>query len=257
MLKSNKRKHNKMIDLKNIDEKKQKLDKARPLPPHTLKSLKEKLNLEWTYHSNAIEGNTLTLKETKVVLEGITIGGKSVKEHLEAINHQEAILYLHTLVTKKESISERQIKNIHSLILKKIDSDNAGFYRKENVFISGAKHTPPEHIIVPDEMTNLVHNYHNTWQNLHPVERSALLHIEFVKIHPFVDGNGRTARLIHNLELMKQNFPPIIIKKEQRLSYYDALDKAHTTNQSDDFINLIFECLNKSLDLYLNTVQNA
>ncbi len=242
-------------DLKLIDKKKQQLNKARPLSQNTLKSLQEKVNLEWTYHSNAIEGNTLTLKETKVVLEGITIGGKSVKEHLESINHNEAIKYLYTLIADKEKLSEWQVKNIHALILKKIDSTNSGVYRKENVFISGAKHTPPDHTIVSDQMAILIQNYQHQWQTLHPVERSALLHINFVKIHPFIDGNGRTARLIHNFELMKQDFPPIVIKKEQRLKYYDSLDKAHTTNQANDFIKLTIKCLLESLDLYLKTVK--
>lgn len=237
-----------------IDEKKAKLDKLRPFPPHTLKSLQEKIALEWTYHSNAIEGNTLTLKETKVALEGITIGGKSVKEHLEAINHNKAVQYLYQIIKNKENISEWQIKQIHTLILKNIDQKNAGSYRKENVLIAGAEYTPPDYITVLDKMKILVQNYKEKWSKLHPVERSAKLHIEFVKIHPFVDGNGRTARLIQNLELMKKGFPPIVIKKENRLEYYNALDKAHTTGKTADFMILIANCMEKSLNLYLNSM---
>ena len=244
-----------MFDWEIIDAKKAELDKLRPFPPHTLKNLQEKLTLEWTYNSNAIEGNTLTLKETKVVLEGITVGGKSVKEHLEAINHRQAIQYLQEILQKKENINEEQIKKIHTLILKKIDSDKAGTYRTENIFITGAKHTPPAHHLVADQMKEFTQKYKTQWQNLHPAERSALLHIEFVKIHPFIDGNGRTARLLQNFELMKEGFPPIIIKKEQRLPYYEALDKAHTQNQQEDFIKLSANCLEKSLDLYLNTIR--
>ena len=235
-----------------IDKKKAKLDSLRPLPEHTLKSLQEKIALEWTYHSNAIEGNTLTLKETKVALEGITIGGKSVKEHLEAINHNEAVQYLYQMIRNKEKISEWQIKQIHALILKNIDAKNAGTYRKENVLISGAEHTPLDYTIVPEKMQNMIKDYQDTWSTLHPVERSARLHIAFVKIHPFVDGNGRTARLVHNFELMKKGFSPIVIKKENRLEYYNALDKAHTTGNTEDFMKLIADCLNKSLDLYLH-----
>ena len=245
-----------MFDWKIIDEKKAQLDKLRPLPQNTLKSLQEKISLEWTYHSNAIEGSTLTLKETKVVLEGITIGGKSLKEHLEAVNHSTAIEHLNELIQKKEDIGEEQIKKIHFLVLNKIDSSNAGVYRTENVFITGAKHTPPDSHLVTDEMKKLIQTYKEQWASLHPVERSALLHIEFVKIHPFVDGNGRTARLLHNFELMKGGFPPVVIKKEQRLDYYNALDKAHTTSQSEDFIKLSANSLEKSLDLYLDSLKS-
>ena len=243
-----------MDNWKVIDEKKAHLDKLRPFPQHTLKSLQEKIALEWTYHSNAIEGNTLTLKETKVVLEGITIGGKSIKEHLEALNHKQAIEYLNILVTNKENVNEWQIRQIHSLILKKIDSKNAGTYRKENVLIAGAEHTPPDWTLVPEKMQKMMKHYQEEWQVLHPVTRSALLHIELVKIHPFVDGNGRTSRLLQNLELMKEGFPPIVIKKEKRLEYYNALDKAHTTGETEDFIALSAGGMKQSLNLYLNSM---
>ncbi|MDE0119816.1 MAG: HsdR family type I site-specific deoxyribonuclease [Bdellovibrionales bacterium] len=246
-----------MYDWKTIDEKKAQLDKLRPFPQNTLKSLQEKIALEWTYNSNAIEGNTLTLKETKVVLEGITIGGKSVREHLEVINHNEAVQYLNELIKNKETLSEWQIKQIHSLVLKKIDQKNAGVYRTENVTIAGAEHTPPDYIHVPEEMKNLIKSYKEQWKSLHPVERAAFLHIDFVKIHPFVDGNGRTSRLIQNFELMKEGFPPIVIRKEKRLEYYNALDKAHTTGKSGDFIKLSAECLEYSLDLYLKTMKQS
>ena len=244
-----------MFNWKTIDEKKAQLDKLRPFPQNTLKSLQEKMALEWTYHSNAIEGNTLTLRETKVVLEGVTIGGKSVKEHLEAINHHEAIKYLNEIIQNKENINEWQIKQIHALVLKKIDQANAGVYRRENVLISGAEHAPPDHIHVSDKMKNLIECYEKKWKSLHPAERAALLHIDFVGIHPFVDGNGRTSRLLQNFELMKEGFPPIVIKKEKRLEYYKALDKAHTKGKTEDFIKLSAECLDESLNLYLNTIK--
>ena len=241
---------------KKIDKKKKILDQKRPLPKNALKSLKQKLMLEWTYHSNAIEGNTLTLSETKVALEGITVGGKSVKEHLEIINHSKAIEYLENLVLENKSLSEWEIKQIHSIVLKDIDSENSGVYRKEKVFITGARHTPPDYTAVLDEMQNFIKLYNKAWSKLHPVERSALLHIEFVKIHPFIDGNGRTARLLQNLELMKYGFPPIVIKKEQRLKYYQALDKAHTKGQMEDFFKLSSDCADQSLDLYLSIAQS-
>ncbi len=238
---------------KEVDEKLAKLNSKRPLPASTLKSLEENNILDWTYHSNAIEGNTLTLRETKVVLEGITIGGKSVKEHLEVINHRDAILFLEDLVKNSADLTEWNIKNIHSLILKEIDNENAGKYRLENVKISGASQIPVDYIKVPDEMEKLMHRY-EAWNHYHPLIRSALLHGEFVFIHPFVDGNGRTARLLMNFEAMKNGYLPIILKADIRLKYYDALDKAMVNHDYTDFINLIVKEENKLLDEYLEVI---
>lgn len=172
-----------------VDSLKKELDNKRPIPKETLRTLKESINLEWTYNSNGIEGNTLTLRETQVVLEGITVGGKSIKEHLEAINHEQAILYLDELVKDKEPITEWNIKNIHQLVLKEIDTENAGRYRRENVTIKGATHIPPDYLMVPELMEKLILNY-NSWQKFHPLIKAALLHGELVKIHPFIEPNG-------------------------------------------------------------------
>lgn len=237
-----------------INEKKAQLDSARPLPKYTLKSLREKLFLEWTYNSNAIEGNTLTMNETKVVLEGITVGGKTLREHLEVINHHDAITYVEEIVQKKETLSEWQIKNLHRLVLKGIDDEYAGVYRKEQVFISGAKHIPPAHFLIPEKMEQMMSWYHKEGIDLHPVERGAMLHAIFVGIHPFIDGNGRTSRLLLNLEMMKDGFPPVVIKVENRLAYYEALDNAHTTKDYRDFIALVEREVEDSLDLYLSTI---
>ena len=235
-----------------VDSLKNELDSKRPIPKETLKSLRESINLEWTYNSNGIEGNTLTLRETQVVLEGITVGGKSIKEHLEAIKHEKAILFLDDLVKDNEPISEWNIKNIHQLILKDIDNENAGRYRKENVTIKGATHIPPDYLKVPELMEKLILTY-NTWNEYHPIIQAALLHGELVKIHPFVDGNGRTSRLLMNLVLMNNGYNPVIIKKESRLKYYEALDKAHTTGDYTDFVKLVnkleIEMLKKYLEL--------
>lgn len=235
-----------------VDNLKKKLDSKRPIPKETLKSLKESINLEWTYNSNGIEGNTFTLRETQVVLEGITVGGKSIKEHLEAINHEQAILFLDELVKEDNPITEWNIKNIHQLILKEIDNENAGKYRKENVTIKGAAHIPPDYITVPELMEKLILNY-KTWNIYHPIVKATLLHGELVKIHPFIDGNGRTSRLIMNLDLMNSGYNPIIIKKEDRLKYYEALDKAHATYDYTDFVKLVtkleIEMLKKYLEL--------
>ena len=221
-----------------VDKLKKELDSKRPIPKETLRSLEESINLEWTYNSNGIEGNTLTLRETQVVLEGITVGGKSIKEHLEAINHEKAILYLNDLVKENNPITEWNIKSIHQLVLKDIDDENAGRYRIENVTIKGAIHIPPDYLKVPELMEKLVLNYEN-WNDFHPIIQAALLHGELIKIHPFIDGNGRTSRLLMNLDLMNHGYNPVIIKKEDRLEYYEALDKAHTTGDYTDFVKLI------------------
>ncbi|MGI8373015.1 Fic family protein [Priestia megaterium] len=237
-----------------INRKKVNLDTLRPLPKYTLKSLREKLLLEWTYNTNAIEGNTLTMNETKVVLEGITVGGKTMREHLEVINHRDAIAYVEEIVQKGEPLTEWQIKNLHRLVLKGIDDEYAGVYRDQQVFIAGAKHTPPAPYLIKEQMEQLIKWYENEAQKLHPVERGAMLHAIFVGIHPFIDGNGRPSRLLLNLELMKAGFPAVVIKVENRLAYYEALDKSHTTKNYQDFIQLIVKEVEDSLNLYLSAL---
>ncbi len=237
-----------------ISNLKESIDQHRPFSKGLANSLHEKLIVEWTYNSNAIEGNTLTLSETKVVLEGITIGGKSVVEHLETINHRDAILFIEDLISNKEPLSEWNIKNIHALILKEIDNINAGKYRTENVVISGARHIPPKHYEVGDLMQKLMAEYQNEWKVFHPVVRATLLHGEFVKIHPFIDGNGRTSRLLLNFELMKNGYTPIIIKNEERAKYYDVLDLAHTTMNYEPFIKLVSKLVIESEKLWLSVL---
>lgn len=239
---------------KEIDTKKKILDSKRPLPEYTVKSIREKLLLEWTYNSNAIEGNTLTLIETKVVLEGITIGGKTLREHLEVVNHKEAILYIEDIVGENEEFTEWQIKNIHRLVLKGINDKYAGSYRDQQVMIAGAEHIPPEPFLINEQMENFIHWYNTEAQNLHPIERAAMVHVIFVGIHPFIDGNGRTSRLLLNLELMKNGYPPIVIRTENRFKYYSALDKVHTTGDDEDFIEIVKEEVNRTLDLYLKVI---
>ncbi len=238
------------MNYQKLDSLKAKLDSYRPLKKEIVKNLREDLIVRWTYNSNAIEGNTLTLKETKVALEGITIGGKTVREHLEAINHREAILYLEDLVKENTTFSETGIKSLHQLILKKIDDENAGRYRTINVVISGAKHTPPDYLHVPDEMKVFIDWYEKEKSKIHPVELASRVHSDFVKIHPFVDGNGRTARLLMNLELMKAGFPPAVLPVEKRLEYYEVLDKTHTENDYEPFLNLMIETVEKSFEPY-------
>ena len=238
-----------------IDRLKDRIDSHRPLSKNLAKSLHEKLIVEWTFNSNAIEGNTLTMSETKVVLEGITIGGKSMVEHLETINHREAILFIEDLIAAKEGLTEWNLKNIHALILKEIDNENAGRYRNENVLISGAKHIPPKHFELDYLMQKLVKEYGQEWHILHPVIRATLLHGEFVKIHPFIDGNGRTARLLLNFELMRSGYTPIIIRNDQRASYYDVLDLAHTTMNYGPFVDLVADLVIESQELWLSVLE--
>jgi Fic family protein len=229
-----------------IDNLKSKLDSHRPLPKEVVQNLHEDLILRWTYNSNAIEGNTLTLKETKVALEGITIGGKTMREHFEAINHKEAILFVEDLVSGKKPLTEWQVKSIHQLILKNIDNVNAGVYRKSNVIITGAEHRPPDFTSVESEMNEFIKWYSEKTINMHPIERACRVHADFVGIHPFVDGNGRTARLLMNLELMKDGYPPAVLPVENRLEYYETLDRIHTTNDYEPFIKLMIEVIEKA-----------
>lgn len=249
-----------IIDISNdffdkLDDKKKILDDKRPLSKETLKSLEENFKLEWTYNSNAIEGNTLTLNETKVVLEGITIGGKTMREHLETINHNEAIEFLEELINDNSELTESDIKNIHAIVLKGINNDNAGRYRTENVIISGASHIPPDFLVVPELMEKLIYRYDDWKEKYHPIIVSALLHAEFVKIHPFIDGNGRTARLLMNFEAMKNGYPPIIIKKEERHKYYDALNIGALTGDYTDFVKMVTRQAEKMMELYLKLIK--
>jgi Fic family protein len=236
---------------------KEKLDSKRPLPTGLVKNLRDVFRIEWTYNSNAIEGNTLSLLETKIVVEeGLTIGGKKLREHFEAINHAEAIDFVEDLIAKNEPLNERILKQIHYLVLKNIDNENAGRYRNYNVGISGSTHQPPEHFKVQEEMEKLFFWFETNKSNLHPVELASLFHFKFVYIHPFADGNGRTARLIMNMILMQFGYPPAIIKAkpEQRIKYYEALELASVKGQTTDFIHLVNECVEESLQHYLQAL---
>lgn len=246
------------MDFSHTDVLKSKLDSLRPLPSEAVRNLEEVYRVEWTYHSNAIEGNTLSLVETKIVLEeGLTIGGKKLREHFEVINHAEAIEYVKTLVTKQTELDERVLKDIHYLVLKGIDNQNAGQYRKINVRISGSQHLPPHFLKVPEVMQELVSWYHEQRDKLHPVELATQFHFKFVYIHPFADGNGRTARLLMNFILMSYGYPPAIIKAdpEKRIAYYQALEKASVENNIDDFIALVAKVVEESLCQYISAVE--
>jgi len=222
-----------MAFLKRLDEEKVRLDSYRPIPAYKIKSIKESLDLEWTYNSNSIEGNTLSLMETlAVVKDGLTIAGKSLREHFEAVNHTEAIAFVEELVQPDYKLYKRDILEVHSLVLDKIDKEIAGQYRTAAVRIQGANFVPPDALLVTELMDDLIAWYNSDAQKLHPIVRVCIFHHRFVWIHPFFDGNGRTARLIFNLLLMSTGYPPAIILKVDRKKYYDSLNASNSGDYS-------------------------
>ncbi|OGS18244.1 MAG: cell filamentation protein Fic [Elusimicrobia bacterium RIFOXYA2_FULL_50_26] len=230
--------------IKEIDEQQKRINAYRPLSKEALKQLKEYYRIGLTYSSNAIEGNSLTETETKIVIEeGITIGGKPLKDHYEAVGHSEAYDLLYKLSQGKE-ITEEAILHLHKLFYHRIDEDNAGAYRKVNVIITGTDFTPPHHSKVPELMKKLAKNIPAMRKKYHPVEFAALLHNKFVEIHPFVDGNGRAARLLLNLALLQAGYAITIIPPVLRRDYIAALQKANKGNNTPfvDFIsNMVYE----------------
>lgn len=242
--------------LKRISTKKQTLDAKRPIPSYALQKIKESITLEWTYNSNSIEGNTLSLNETKLILEdGITIKGKSLREHFEAVNHQEAIELIENLAAKNTSITSKVIHEVHALILQKIEKEYAGRYRNSGVRISGANFVPPNALKVPTLMDELV-QWLNDETSLHIAIKAALFHHRFVWVHPYFDGNGRTVRLIFNLLLMREGYPPAIILRNDRKKYYDALNKANNGDYSK-IVLVVIQAIERSLDIYLSNLNNT
>ena len=220
-----------------VDALKAELDKRRPLTQGELQRLRDEFLVEYTYNSNAIEGNTLTLQETALVLEGITIDKKPLKDHLEAVGHRDAFLYVEELVKNKVPFSERIIKEIHTLVLMDRPEDR-GVYRRIPVRIMGAYHVPPDPVLVPEQMERLVAEFEGS-KKLHPIERAALFHLKFEGIHPFVDGNGRTGRLILNLMLMQAGYPPINVKYSDRKRYYEAFDEYYRDNKAEVMVSIL------------------
>jgi len=239
-----------------LDELKQHLNKLRNLQSD---KVTKALDIEYTYESNRIEGNSLTLQETALVIEkGLTIGGKSLNEHLEAVNHQNAIEYIKDLAKQNETITERDLLQIHYLILQGINNEQAGKYRNLQVLISGAKHVPPQPYLVQKEIESLFLWYNDNKDKLHPVVLSAEMHERLVTIHPFIDGNGRTARLLTNLILLQNGFPIAILKGDidSRLKYYSALETAQVEHNKESFINLIIQNLEEMLQRMIRILGN-
>lgn len=242
--------------LKKLTKKKKKLDSFRPLPSALVKNLDEWFQVELTFTSNAIEGNTLTRKETVLIVEkGITVRGKTIKEHMEAINHAEALNFIKELINKKKyEIQSRDILNIHTLILSKIDDTNAGRYRTTGARIRGANVVLPNPMKVPELMEGFYKFLHSK-NTEHPAKIAADAHFKLVSIHPFSDGNGRTARLLMNLLLMQSGYPPAIIRKDDRSLYIDSLEKAQLTKQFKDYYEVIYKAIDRSLNIYLDAVE--
>ena len=236
-----------------IENKLKVLNKLRPLPPSAVQKLKEQFRIEMTYNSNGIEGNSLTLKETFLVInEGITIKGKPLKDHLEAKNHYEALEYLSGLAerSRKQTISEQLIRGLHQLVIQETEKGWAGKYRNSDIIIGGAEHKPPEAIDVPPEMEKLIRWWRKNQKKLHLIELAAILHHKLVYIHPFFDGNGRTARLVMNLLLLRAGYPLAVVLKNDRKKYYRVLAQADKENLIP-FVRFVAQAVERSLDVYL------
>ncbi|HAA89161.1 MAG TPA: Fic family protein [Peptococcaceae bacterium] len=240
--------------LERISLLKKKLDSLRPLSSAESLRLKEHLVVEWTHHSTALEGNTLNLQETRLVLlDGLTVGGKTLREHLEVVDHRDAVEWLEDAVRGAVPLTEGLVREVHRLVLKSTLPKEAGKYRRGGVRIAGSRHVPPPAGDVPSLVQGMVEVY-NSMETEHPVKRAAWLHWRLVWIHPFVDGNGRTARLLMNFSLMKDGYPPAIIRKEQREHYLDALETASLKGDLEPFIRLVAGQVEESLHLYLEAV---
>jgi len=236
--------------LNKIKNKKKKLDALRPLPKDAVTRIIEDIRLRHTYHSDAIEGNTLTLQETKLVLEeGVTIGGKPLKDHIEARNDAEAFDVMIELVHSNKKVSQEIIQQLHEFVMKGI-LKNPGQYRTENVRLTGAKIRPPSYLKMVTLMDEYIQNIEKL--NLQPIKKASFIHHELVRIHPFIDGNGRVARLLTNFYLMKKGYPPIVIQSEDREKYYRSLYKADKGDLSD-FASFIARSVNESLQYYLSS----
>ena len=241
------------ISFERIEELKAELDTRRPLTQGELERLNEEFMIEFTYNSNAIEGNTLTLQETAMVLEGITIDKKPLKDHLEAVGHKDAFLYVQDIVSNKIPLTEFVIKNIHSLVLMNKPEDK-GVYRRVPVRIMGAFTEPVQPYMIEPKITELLAENEKRKNTMNIIERVARFHLEFESIHPFIDGNGRTGRLLMNFELMQNGYPPINVKFTDRKRYYDAFDSYSRNQDTMPMTNLIAEYVTERLKQYLRVI---
>ena len=239
--------------LTEVEAKRERLNTLRPLTPGEVKRLRDEFMIEFTYNSNAIEGNTLTLKETAMVLEGMTIDRKPLKDHLEAVGHRDAFLYVEEIARQELPLSEFVIKSIHSLVLMDQPEDK-GVFRRIPVRIMGAFAEPVQPYLIEPKITELLAADEQRRETMKPIERIARFHLEFEGIHPFIDGNGRTGRLIMNLDLIRCGYPPINVKYTDRKKYYDAFDSYYRDGDAGAMIDLVAGYVNERLDMYLETL---
>lgn len=240
--------------LAEIEAKRERLAEMRPLTQGEVERLREEFLIDFTYNSNAIEGNTLTLKETALVLEGMTIDQKPLKDHLEAVGHRDAFLYVQDIATKNIiPLDESVIKNIHALVLMDRPEDK-GVYRRIPVRIMGAYTEPVQPYLIEPKLTELLAENEKRRETMNPIERIARFHLEFEGIHPFIDGNGRTGRLLLNLDLIRNGYPPINVKFTDRKRYYDAFDAYYRDGNADDMINLIAGYVDERLEEYFRVL---
>ena len=236
--------------LAEVEAKRERLNTLRPLTPGEVKRLRDEFMIEFTYNSNAIEGNTLTLKETAMVLEGMTIDRKPLKDHLEAVGHRDAFLYVEEIARQELPLSEFVIKSIHSLVLMDQPEDK-GVFRRIPVRIMGAFAEPVQPYLIEPKITELLAADEQRRETMKPIERIARFHLEFEGIHPFIDGNGRTGRLIMNLDLIRCGYPPINVKYTDRKKYYDAFDSYYRDGDAGAMVDLVAGYVNERLDMYL------
>lgn len=243
--------------LMRVAEKKARLDALRPIPAIQLRSIKESLSLEWTYNSNKIEGNTLTLQETRLIIEeGITVKGKSLREHFETLNHHDAIALVEALATQNSALKDKEILELHALVLQRIEKDFAGRYRNSGVRITKANFIPLNALKVDSLMQELIAWLNADGKDLPCLVRVAIFHHRFVWIHPFFDGNGRTVRLIQNLLLMREGYPPAVVLANDRKKYYRSLNAANKGHYSAILL-VVLQAVERSLDIYLSALENA
>ncbi|GEM54280.1 DNA-binding protein [Flavobacterium branchiophilum] len=240
--------------LDEIDVLKEKLNKYREFDSYRIS---QALELEYIFESNRIEGNTLTLRETDLVInEGLTVSGKSMREHLEAINHVEAIAYIKQLVERNFYINERELLSVHNLILRGIMPEDAGRYRNVQVMIKGSSHLPPQPYLVAKQMEDYFIWMEQQKNKLHPVVLAAEMHERLVTIHPFIDGNGRTSRLIMNFILLQHGYVIANIKGDYdtRMKYYQTLETAQTNHNKEDFIMFVAQVEKECMERYLSII---
>lgn len=250
------------MDFAKIDQLKLRMDQLRPLTQDEVDRLREEERVDQVYNSNALEGNTITKFETKMILEeGITISEKPMREHLEVVNLAEALDYVESLVNEQQPLTEKMIKEIHTIVYSRLAKDrrNVGNYRRIPVAISGSDFESPEPLLVPQEMEKLIQWSAQQRDSLHPVEYAALLHEKFVTIHPFIDGNGRTARLLMNFALTEAGFPPIVVKADpqSRLTYNRSLEIAQTQGDLVPFLSFITEIVTEKLEKMIKILEMA